>query len=61
MSIATVELKGFYWEMKLPCGDVIGVSGPHQQAPQICPVCKKTFPHVSVVQKQSMKKHVSVG
>ena len=61
MSIATVELKGCYWEMKLPCGDEIRVSGPYQQVPQVCPVCKKAFIHVSVVQKQSEKKHVGVG
>ena len=44
---AKIEFVSGFWQLTLPCGHSIEVSGLYAEVPQVCPVCKKTFVHLS--------------
>lgn len=49
---ARIEYKTDFWQLTLPCGDKITVSGIDAKVPQVCPKCKKLFAHMSVTRVQ---------
>lgn len=46
---ARIEYAGYGWQLTLPCGDKLAISGIDAKIPQICPKCKKIFGHVVVI------------
>lgn len=45
---AKIEYAGAFWQLTLPCGDKITVSGIDATAPGICPKCKSVFARLTV-------------
>ena len=45
---AKIEYTGAFWQLTLPCGDKITVSGIDATVPQVCPKCKKVFAQIQV-------------
>ncbi len=45
---AKIEYVGYFWQLTLPCGDKITVSGIDAQVPNVCPNCGKVFAQIKV-------------
>lgn len=45
---AKIEHVGYFWQLTLPCGDKVTVSGIDATVPQVCPKCKKIFGRIAV-------------
>ena len=45
---AKIEFTGAFWQLSLPCGDKVTVSGIDAKVPQICPKCKSVFAHLTI-------------